>query len=118
PLHLVLVRVDRNRTDVRPNHSRAGPMAKFIGTKALTRFFALDFRSRGCADHRLQKDDTMATKASFSPNADFAAIARVQSRAPTIKAEIFNTIAVFCGAGLAVLLLLATNGLDMSVGFF
>jgi hypothetical protein len=60
----------------------------------------------------------MATKVGFSLNADFAAIARVQSRAPTTQAEILNTIAVFCGAGLAVSLLLATNGLDVSVRFF
>jgi hypothetical protein len=32
--------------------------------------------------------------------------------------ETLRTIAMFCGAGLVVSLLLATNGLDMSPGFF
>ncbi len=50
-----------------------------------------------------------------------AAIARVLSRAfpgTQIDIEIVKTILMFCGVGLVVLLLLATNGLDMSVGFF
>jgi hypothetical protein len=36
----------------------------------------------------------------------------------TLKAETLKTIAMFCGAGLVVSLLLATSGLDMSAGFF
>jgi hypothetical protein len=35
-----------------------------------------------------------------------------------IDVEILKTIAMFCGVGLVVALLLATNGLDMSAGFF
>jgi len=49
------------------------------------------------------------------------AIARALSRAfPGTQVDIENlkTIAMFCGAGLVVSLLLATNGLDMSIGFF
>jgi hypothetical protein len=50
-----------------------------------------------------------------------AAIARVLARAlPTNQSEIetLKTIAMFCGVGLTVSLLLATYGLDLSVGFF
>jgi hypothetical protein len=50
-----------------------------------------------------------------------AAIAKVLSRAfPTTNVEIetLKTIAMFCGVGLVVSLLMATNGLDMSAGFF
>ena len=50
-----------------------------------------------------------------------AAIAKVLSRAfPTTDTEIetLKTIAMFCGVGLVVSLLMATNGLDMSAGFF
>jgi hypothetical protein len=51
-----------------------------------------------------------------------ATIARVLSSLafPVNQAD-FDTlkiIAIFCGAGLVVALLLATNGLDMSAGFF
>jgi hypothetical protein len=50
------------------------------------------------------------------------AIARVLSRAfpaTSIEVETLKTIALFCGVGLVVsLLLAATNGLDMSAGFF
>jgi ribose/xylose/arabinose/galactoside ABC-type transport system permease subunit len=49
------------------------------------------------------------------------AIVRALSRAfPETQAdtETFKTIALFCGVGLDVTLLMATNGLDMSVGFF
>jgi hypothetical protein len=50
-----------------------------------------------------------------------AAIARVLSRAfpgKPVEIETVKTILMFCGVGLVVSLLLATNGLDMSVGFF
>jgi hypothetical protein len=50
-----------------------------------------------------------------------AAIARVLSRAfpgNQVGVETVKTILMFCGVGLVVSLLLATNGLDMSVGFF
>jgi hypothetical protein len=48
------------------------------------------------------------------------AIARVLSRVSGthVSVEILKTIAMFCGVGLFVLLLLATYGLDMSAGFF
>jgi hypothetical protein len=49
------------------------------------------------------------------------AIARAFSNViPTISADvnILKTVAVFCGVGLFVFLLLASYGLDMSVGFF
>jgi hypothetical protein len=50
-----------------------------------------------------------------------AAIARVLSRAfpaTNIEVQTLKTIALFCGVGLVVSLLLATMGLDMSAGFF
>ncbi|HMI10746.1 MAG TPA: hypothetical protein VK567_04015 [Bradyrhizobium sp.] len=50
-----------------------------------------------------------------------ATIARVLSLAfPVSQAEIetLKVIGTFCGVGLVVSLLLATNGLDISVGFF
>ncbi len=50
-----------------------------------------------------------------------AAIARALARVfPTALpyAEVFEQIALFCGAVLLVALLLATYGLDMSAGFF
>jgi hypothetical protein len=50
-----------------------------------------------------------------------AAIARVLSLAfPASQAEIeaLKVIGTFCGIGLVVSLLLATNGLDISGGFF
>jgi hypothetical protein len=49
------------------------------------------------------------------------AIARALSRAfpgTHVDIETLKTIAIFCGVGLVLSLLLATNGLDMSVGFF
>jgi tRNA A37 threonylcarbamoyltransferase TsaD len=53
---------------------------------------------------------------------EMTAIARVLSRAfPSTNDEIetLKTIALFCGVGLVVsLLLAATSGLDMSAGFF
>jgi hypothetical protein len=50
-----------------------------------------------------------------------AAIARVLSRAfpgSNVEVETLKIIALFCGVGLVVSLLLATIGLDMSAGFF
>ena len=49
-----------------------------------------------------------------------AAIARVLSRATgtNIDVEIVKMLAIFCGAGLLISLLLATYGLDLSEGFF
>jgi hypothetical protein len=49
-----------------------------------------------------------------------AAIARILSRVSgtDVEVEVLKTIAIFCGAGLFVALLLATYGLDLSAGFF
>ena len=49
-----------------------------------------------------------------------AAIARVLSRATgtDVDVEIVKMLAIFCGAGLLMSLLLATYGLDLSAGFF
>lgn len=49
------------------------------------------------------------------------AIARVLSRAlpaTGVDTETLKTIAMFCGVGLVVSLLIAMQGLDISVGFF
>ena len=49
-----------------------------------------------------------------------AAIARVLSRATgtDVDVEIVKTLAMFCGVGLFVSLLMASYGLDLSEGFF
>ena len=49
-----------------------------------------------------------------------AAIARALDRALGIQVDIetLKTLAIFCGAGLTVSLLLASYGLDLSAGFF
>ncbi len=50
-----------------------------------------------------------------------AALAKVLFRAfpkSQIDVETLKTMAIFCGVGLVVALLLATNGLDMSAVFF
>jgi hypothetical protein len=49
-----------------------------------------------------------------------AALASVLSRATgtDIDVEIVKLLAIFCGAGLLISLLLATYGLDLSEGFF
>ena len=49
-----------------------------------------------------------------------AAIARILSRASgtDIEVETLKTVAILCGAGLLVALLLASYGLDLSPGFF
>jgi hypothetical protein len=48
------------------------------------------------------------------------AIARVLSRAYGIQVDVetVKTIAMFCGVGLTVSLLIASYGLDLSPGFF
>jgi hypothetical protein len=48
------------------------------------------------------------------------AIAKVLSRVagPQVEIETLKSIAMLCGVGLFVWLLLATYGLDLSVGFF
>ena len=62
----------------------------------------------------------MATRAGFAPSAGLAAIARGLSRASGIQVddEVLKAIIVFCGIGLVGSLLKATNGLDLSIGFF
>jgi hypothetical protein len=49
-----------------------------------------------------------------------AAIAKVLSRASgtNVDVETVKTIAMFCGVGLVVSLLLASYGVDLSPGFF
>ena len=49
-----------------------------------------------------------------------AAIARALSHATgtDVDVEIVKMVAMFCGAGLFVSLLMASYGLDLSVGFF
>jgi hypothetical protein len=49
-----------------------------------------------------------------------AAIARVLSHATgtDVDVEIVKMVAMLCGAGLFVSLLMASYGLDLSVGFF
>jgi hypothetical protein len=48
------------------------------------------------------------------------ALVQALSRASRIDIEIdpFTAVALFCGAGLFVSLLVASYGLDLSVGFF
>jgi hypothetical protein len=47
-------------------------------------------------------------------------MAKDRSRASAALADVdvLGTIAMLCGAGLVVTLLLATYGLDLSIGFF
>jgi hypothetical protein len=61
----------------------------------------------------------MATKSSSSPGAGVAAAAKVLSRASgtQVDVEMLKAIAMFCGVGLVVSLLLATNCLDISARF-
>jgi hypothetical protein len=50
-----------------------------------------------------------------------AAIARAFSRAfsaNSVETEILKQLAIFCGAGLLVSVLMMTYGLDLSAGFF
>ena len=68
----------------------------------------------------------MATRSNLSPGAGWPDEARLPSGASKTKADVdtLGTIAMFCGAGLVVALLLivalllATYGLDLSIGFF
>jgi hypothetical protein len=61
------------------------------------------------------------TADSTNKETGMTAIARAFSNViPAISpdVDIIKTVAVFCGAGLFVFLLLASYGLDVSVGFF
>jgi len=62
----------------------------------------------------------MTNRSSLSPGAGRATMAKDCSRASAAPADVdvLGTIAMLCGAGLVVTLLLATYGLDLSVGFF
>ena len=63
----------------------------------------------------------MAIKSSVSPGTSLATRARVPSRASVTwpDVDMFGMIAMLCGAGLVVVVLLATcGGLDLRVGFF
>ena len=57
----------------------------------------------------------MASRQIFSPSPSLAATARVHAHAPETT---HKAIAVFCGIGLIVSLLLVTSRLDLSAGFF
>ena len=62
----------------------------------------------------------MASRQTFSPSPNLAATARVHAHASETRlgVETRKAIAVFCGIGLIVSLLLATSRLDLSAGFF
>jgi hypothetical protein len=62
----------------------------------------------------------MSARPSVSPGADRADKARVSSRLSMSRADadMLGMTAMFCAAGLAVALLLATYGVDLIVGFF
>ncbi len=62
----------------------------------------------------------MVSRSSRSPGAGLADEAKVLSRAskPKANADVLGMIAMFCGAGLVVAVLLAIYGLDLSIGFF
>jgi hypothetical protein len=62
----------------------------------------------------------MSARPSVSPRADRADKARVSSRLSMSRADadMLGMTAMFCAAGLAVALLLATYGVDLIVGFF
>jgi hypothetical protein len=80
----------------------------------------LDFRPRIALTINFKRTITMATRASFFPDPGLAAIARILSHPPGARlgVDTLKTIAMFSSAGLVVLLLLATYGLDLSIGFF
>jgi hypothetical protein len=61
----------------------------------------------------------MATRSSVSPGTGQAIKAREPSRASIFPpvVEMFGIIAVVCGAGLAIALLLASYGVDLSAEF-
>jgi hypothetical protein len=62
----------------------------------------------------------MASNAGFSPSAGLAATASVNSRASKtrVDAATLKAIAVLFGTGPIVALLLAANGLNLSISFF
>jgi hypothetical protein len=62
----------------------------------------------------------MATKAEFSPGVDLAATARIYSKAPGVRSDAaaLEAIGLICGTGPIVALLLAANGLDLSISLF
>jgi hypothetical protein len=61
----------------------------------------------------------MTNRSSLSPAAGRATMAKDRSHASApADVDVLGTIAMLCGAGLVVTLLLATYGLDLSIGFF
>lgn len=72
--------------------------------------------------HRTPAGLRVGTALLMGPSLEVAmtAIARVLSRVSgtQIDVEMLKTIAMFCGVGLTVSLLLASYGLDLSPGFF
>jgi hypothetical protein len=62
----------------------------------------------------------MAIRQTFSQSPSLATTASVQAHASETRlgVETRKAIAVFCGIGLIVSLLLATSRLDLSAGFF
>ena len=62
----------------------------------------------------------MASRQTVSPGPSLAATARVHAHVPETRlgVETRKAIAVFCGIGLIVSLLLATSRQDLSAGFF
>jgi hypothetical protein len=62
----------------------------------------------------------MASRQTFSASPSLAATARVHAHASETRlgVEMRKAIAVFCGIGLIVSVLLATSRLDRSAGFF
>lgn len=61
----------------------------------------------------------MATKADCLRNGDLAAreIANSLTSTRRLEAAMFWEIALICGIGLAISLLLISDGLDLSIGF-
>jgi hypothetical protein len=51
-------------------------------------------------------------------SSQMTAVARVLSRAAGAQGETFQTVAIFCGVGPVVSLLLLLSGLNSSAGFF
>jgi hypothetical protein len=62
----------------------------------------------------------MAPTLNLSPSAGRATKARVPSRASSIRPDVDTHVmlAVVCGAGLLIVTLLATYGLDLRVGLY
>lgn len=59
----------------------------------------------------------MAPVSNLSPGAGRATNARVPSRVSSIRPDV-DMLAVFCGAGLLIVILLVTCGLDLIVGLY